>query len=197
MAQNLYTMEAVNLICGDIGGSSSPGYSTHLVLDELKLPALEEAYVDHMPGGAPVSIEIDMHFNRLEATFNLAGLQPDIMKLIATSRRELQRYTANGLVRERRTGRALKATAILQGRMGRANPTAFSKGNKMAHEYSIRSIVHYEFWMQVDPGANGGGGGVIQEPIYYWDFFTSEFRVGEVNINEDLIRVLEIPGVAV
>lgn len=198
MAQNVYIMEAANLICGDTGNNPTPGRSTHLVLDEIKLPAMEEAYVDHMPGGAPISIEVNMHFNRLESTFNLAGWNPEIMMLIAPSRRVDQTFTVNGLIREKRSGRALKATAIMQGRLGRVNPTAFRKGDKMGHEYSIRGIVHYELWMQTDPDAPSGDvSTIVQEPIYFWDFFTSEFRVGEENVNAELTRVLNLPGVAV
>ena len=69
-------MESANLICGDTRSGQecrAPGISTHLVLQELKLPAMEENYVDHAPGGAPIAIEMPTHMNKLEATFNLAG----------------------------------------------------------------------------------------------------------------------------
>ena len=186
----VYVMESANLICGDTRGSSAPGISTHLVLQELKLPGLEENYVDHTPGGAPIAIEIPTHMNKLEATFNLAGWDPTLMTYIGQNDPYYQRFTAYGLIRDRRTSRALQATAIMEGRLGRVNPTAFSKGNLMAHEYSIKSIVHYELYMQVTEGAQPA-------EIYFWDFFTSDRRIGGRNLNEDMIQLLAIPANAV
>lgn len=187
----VYVLEEVNMICGNVGGGpSAPGISTHLTLSELKLPGMEEAYVDHMPGGAPVSIEVPMHINRLECTFNLAGFNPDVMRLLGSANRSLQIFTANGLVRDRRSGEALKAQAVIQGRLGRVNPTNFQKSNLFQHEFSIRSIVSYKLDMQETKDAAG------MTPIYQWDFFTSDFFVGDTNMNADMIRILGIPTVS-
>jgi phage tail tube protein FII len=186
----VYTMESANLICGDTGGASAPGISTHLVLQELKLPAMEEAYVDHTPGGAPIAIEIPTHMNKLEATFNLAGWDPYLMAYIGQNDPAYQRFTAYGLIRDRQTSRALQATAVMEGRLGRVNPTAFSKANLMAHEYSIKSIVSYKLMMNLTPN------GQLTE-IYFWDFFTSVRRIGGKDLNRDMIRLLAIPANAV
>ena len=194
MATTVYTMESANLICGDSrppnagGAAGAPGISTHLVLQELKLPGLEENYVDHAPGGAMVAIEIPTHFNKLEATFNLAGWDPAVMTYVGSNNPMRQRFTAYGLIRDRRTAAAHQSLAIIEGRLGRANPTAFSKGNLMAHEYSIKSIVQYQLWMQMTPG------NTKPNEIYYWDFFTSRFRVGRVELSNDMVRLLAIPG---
>jgi phage tail tube protein FII len=188
---NVYIMEAVNLICGDTGTEQAPGKSTHLTISELKLPGFEENYIDHQPGGAPVSIEVPTHFNRLEATFNLNGWQPEVMGLLAQSDVLMQRFTAYGLIRDRRTGAALRAVGVMWGRLGRVNPTAFSRGNMQSHEFSIRSIIHYELSMQLAPNSE-------PVPIYKWDFFSMDFKVyvngEETNVNRDLINVLAIPG---
>jgi uncharacterized protein len=195
-SNTVYTMESANLICGDAGQRTAPGISTHLVLSELKLPALEENYVDHTPGGAPIGIEIPTHMNKLEATFNLAGWDPDVMVFIGQEQQDrYQRFTAYGLIRNRRTSEALQAVAIMQGRLGRVNPTAFSKGTLMAHEFSIKSIVHYELWMQETSQSNASGWSAKE--IYWWDFFTSVRRVGARDLNDEMIRLLAIPGNAV
>ena len=194
MATTVYTMESANLICGDTrppnsgGAAGAPGISTHLVLQEMKLPGIEENYVDHAPGGAMVAIEIPTHINKLEATFNLAGWQPEVMQLVASNNRTYQRFTVYGLIRDRRTAAAHQSLAIIEGRLGRVNPTAFSKGNLMAHEYSIKSITQYQLWMQMTPG------NTKPNEIYYWDFFTSRFRVGRVELSNDMVRLLAIPG---
>lgn len=202
MTATIYSMESVNLICGDEGNEAQPGISTHLTLNELKLPAMEETYVDHIPGGAPMGVEINMHLNRLEATFSLAGVQPDVMKLIGRSLRSLQHYTAYGLIRDQRSGIALKAQAILWGRMGRVNPTNFRKGDKFSHEYSLRGITHYEFYMQQVGSASiaqpGGAtpDSTLQE-IYYWDFFEPALRIGGVDIKTEENQILGIFAAAI
>jgi phage tail tube protein FII len=188
MAQTIYTMESANIICGDVVGAAGPmpGESTHLVLSELKLPTIEENYVDHTPGGAMVGIEIPSHINKLEATFNLAGWDPEIMAFIGRNDPYYQRFTAYGLIRDRRSSEALQSVARIEGRLGRVNPTAFSKGNLQHHEYSIKSIVSYSLWMQLEPGNDA------PTEIYYWDFFTSRLRVRSDEISDDLHRLLGI-----
>ncbi|RZN24760.1 phage major tail tube protein [Bradyrhizobium sp. Leo121] len=114
----VYTMESVNLVCGDNdAGQNQPGTATFLTLRQLKLPNLEENYVEHVAGGAIAAIEVFTHINRLEATFTLAGWQPRVMGLLArgNASRQAQRYTAHGVIREQRTGKPMKATGILWG----------------------------------------------------------------------------------
>jgi hypothetical protein len=168
-------MESANLFCGD----DDPSSSNHLVLQELKLPGLEENYVDHAPTGAPIAIEIDTHMTRLEATFNLAGWQTKVMTMIGESNKQRQKFTAYGLIRDRRTGEALESIAIMEGRLGRVNPTNFRKGDLQAHEYSIRGITHYELNM-------------ADEELYRWDFFTSTRTIGGVDLDEAMRQILRI-----
>src|SRR5215469_16175558 len=113
MANRLLTLEAVNLYCGD----DNPTASNHLVLQELKLPELNENYVEHAAGGAPIAITIDTHINPLEATFILAGWQPQVMELLTQGRglgwpEGQTTFTSYGLIRERMGGKAGEAVAI-------------------------------------------------------------------------------------
>jgi hypothetical protein len=185
--ESIYTLESANLICGDVSNKTAPGISTHLVLQELKLPTLEENYVDHNAGGANIGIEIPSHMNKLEVTFNLAGWSAEVMKLLARDEVPHQMFTAYGLIRNRSDSTALQCIATMHGRLGRVNPTAFSKGNLMHHEYSIKSIVFYSLFMQTIYGAN-------LEEIYYWDFFTSVRRVGGIDLNRQMVQLLGIPA---
>jgi phage tail tube protein FII len=190
--QNLYIMEAVNLICGLEGVNTQPGESLHLNLTELKLPGIEEQYADHYAGGAPIGIEVPLVINRMEATFNVSGWQPDVMKMLGKSQVSDQWFTALGMIRERRTGTALRAEASMQGRLGRVNPTAYRKNDMMGHEFSIRGIIRYQLFMKTDPDDNESP---ITEAdrIYEWDYFTSQFMVGQEDINYDLRRILSFP----
>ena len=71
----IYLMEAANLFCGD----DDPTASKHLTLTELQLPNLQEAYQDHQPGGSRVQIEVAVGIQKLEASFKLAGWDPDLL----------------------------------------------------------------------------------------------------------------------
>jgi phage tail tube protein FII len=174
---NVLTMEAANLFCGDHDRATS----NHLALLDLKLASLEENLVDWNPGGSPVASEVETGINKLEMTFNLAGWTPEVMKLIGTSQRERQVFTAYGVIRDRRAGSTLEAMAVAQGRLARVNPTSFKRGDLQQHEYTIRGIVHYELYLGEDE-------------IYYWDMFTNELRIGGVDVNFETNRILRIPG---
>lgn len=193
MAASIYTMESVNMVCGDTGDQSAPGISTHLEISDLKLPAIERNYVDHTAGGAPIQVEVPMFINRLEATFTLAGWNPQVMGMVAQEARALKRFTAYGLIRDRRTNYSHQALALFEAQLGRVNPTNFRKGDLQHMEYSLRSIVHYELYLQEFLA----GGPSQPTEIYFWDFFTSTWRVGGVNLNAELNTILAIPAVAV
>jgi uncharacterized protein len=170
-------MEAANLFAG----SDPPNASNHLALTELKLPAIEEAFSDHIAGGAPVAIRIDTHVNALDATFNLLGWNVQVMALMRSWVQTNQHFTARGLIRDRMTGKAEAAEAVMWGRLGRMNPQAYSRNNLQQHEHAINAITHYELKL----GDN---------EIYYWDFFTNEFRVMGVDRNRETNEILLIPG---
>jgi uncharacterized protein len=179
MANNVFIMEAANLFCGDI----DPSKSNHLTLSELKLPTLEENMVDHIPGGAPVGVEIDTHINKLEATFNLAGWSTNVMTMIGNSVRAQQVFTAYGVIRDRRSGLAIESKAVIGGRLSKVSPGTFKRGDLQHHEYAIRSIMSYTLEMD-------------HQEIYAWDFFLNQRRIGGVDLNADINQILRIPVAA-
>jgi P2 family phage contractile tail tube protein len=190
MPASIFTLESFNVICGDTGDAASPGISTHLEVTNVKLPGLELNMVDHTPGGAPVQIEVPMFENKLESTFTLAGWNPAVMSMFAQWARALNRFTVYGLVRDRRSGNALQVMALYEGQLGRANAQDARKNDLFQVEYAIKSIVHYELYMQEVVGA---------EPteIMFWDFFTSTRRMGGVDLNAEMNTILAIPVVTV
>jgi phage tail tube protein FII len=185
-------MEGCNMIIGTSGNEPAPGLSTHLVISEMKLPGIEENFVDLIAGGAPVATEVNTHINRLESTFILDGWQPEVMGCIQTADTTLQQFFAYGAIRERRLGQMCQSKAEMWGRLSRVNPTNFRRGDMLRHEYSIRGITHYELWMS-------RAGKTKMTQIYYWDFFNSDFRImspnGDVmhDANAELREALRIP----
>lgn len=179
----VYTMESVNLVAGNHNaGENQPGTSTYLTLRQLKLPNLEENYVEHVGGGAIAAVEFFTHMNRLEATFTLAGWQPRVMGLLARGNisREAQRYTAYGVIREQRTGAAMKAEATMWGRLGAVNPGAFRKGDLMEHDYTIKGITHYELRVEEIISPDGSQRQMTQ--MFYWDYYENALVVDGVSV---------------
>jgi len=124
LMSNIYIMEAANLFCGD----ENPTASKHLTLTELQLPNLQEITQDHHPGGSRVQIEVALGIQKLEASFKLAGWDPDLLTQFGLGATARKKFTAYGSVRDKRNGVAIEAKAVLEGRLGTANPEAFQRG---------------------------------------------------------------------
>lgn len=175
MPANFYMMEAANLFCGD----HDPSASKHLTLTELQLPPLNEIFQDHHPGGSPFGIEIGLGVEKLLPTFKMAGTDPDLLSLFGLGTKLRQTFTAYGVMRDQRTGAALEAKAIIEGRLGKVEAETFQRGEMHGHDYAINGVIHYELWW--------GG-----REKFYMDFFSSEWRVDGKSQNSDENRILRI-----
>jgi phage tail tube protein FII len=113
-----------NLFCGD----DDPTASKHLTLTELQLPNLQEMYQDHHPGGSRVQIEVAVGIQKLEASFKLAGWDPELLTQFGLGATARKKFTAYGSIRDKRNGTAIEAKAVLEGRLGAASPEAFQRG---------------------------------------------------------------------
>lgn len=186
-------LESVNLFCGD----DNPTNSNHLRLLELKLPEINENYVEHAAGGAPVAISIDTHIDPLEATFTMMGWQPEIYTFLKRSgghhnysrngsiyefegRPRYQglqpTFTAWGLLREQAKGCAYAARAVMRGMLGQIKSTPFHRGELQVHEYAIRGITYYDLEV--------GG-----REVFHWDFYDK--RAPRVIESTDMWAFLE------
>ena len=173
----IYVMEAVNLFCGD----HDPTASKHLTITELKLPPLQGIYADHHGGGARVAIEVEVGIQKLEPTFKLAGVDPDLLGQFGLGSRYKNVYTAYGKVRDKRTGRDIEAKAIIEARLGKIEPDAFTRGELMGHEYALNEVTHYELWFD-------------NKPKIVWDFFENRWEVDGEDQNAQDNRILRIPS---
>lgn len=172
---NVYIMEAANLFVGD----HDPANSKFLTLEELKLPDLQETLVDHQPGGGKVGVEFAVGIEKLEPTFKLKGWDPVLLRSFGLGSTYRQTFTAYGVIRDKKSGRALEAKAIMEGRLSRVAPDAFQRGETMGHEYAINEVLHYELFFDGD------------EELY-WDFFTNTLRLGGVDPDPDFNSILRI-----
>lgn len=175
MSSNLYIMEAANLFAGD----HDPTASKHLTLSELQLPVLQETFADHMPGGSKVGIEVAVGVQKLEPSFKLAGWDPELLTQFGDGSRNKNRFTAYGVIRNKRTGAAIQAKAIMDGRLGKVEAEAFQRGEMQSHDYAINEVTHYELYFD---GAE----------IFYWDFFSNTYRLNGEDMNAEENSMLGI-----
>lgn len=175
-AGTVFIQIAANLFCGD----HDPTKSKHLTLEEMGLPALEEVFQDHNPGGAPVQVEFGMNVvSKLLPTFKLKGEDPDLAVQFGLGRKVRNVYTSYGVVQDKRTGRNIEAKAIIEARLGKIAPDPFSRGSLKGHDYALNEVMHYEVYFD----------GVEK---YYWDFFLNTWRVDGVDQNADINRIQRI-----
>jgi P2 family phage contractile tail tube protein len=177
MPNPVMVMDYANLFCG--AGPADDRASNHLVLTEVNLPAMDVQYADHRAAGAPIYIEVDTGMARLECTFVLIGITPQVMSLVDSWITEQRKFFVYGNVRDQMTGVAWQAAAAFRGQLGRADPQNFRKGDVMHTNYSIREITHYEL---------GLGGNLV----YYWDFFENIRYVGGQDFNSEINSNLNI-----
>lgn len=175
MTGTIYVMEAVNLFAGD----HDPTASKHLTITEMQLPNLQEMYQDHHAGGSKVQIEVAVGIQKLEPTFKLTGWDPDLLVQFGLGSGRTKVFTAYGVIRNKRTGEAIEAKAIIEGRLGKIEAEAFQRGELQAHDYAINEVVHYELWF-------------ADREKLYWDFFSTDWRLDGVSQNADERSILRI-----
>ena len=176
-ANSLLVLEAVNIFVGD-----DPTASNHLTVKNVKFPTVEKAYVDFMPGGGIVGLEVDTHFNKFEITFSLTGWTAQVLKQVGIWSRASQQFSLYGMLRDRSgQGATQRVEAFVFGTLGKAAPDNFDRGTLHSIEYAIKCITHYELL-------------VNKEQIFYWDMGTNEMLVGGVDILADQNAALGVPG---
>lgn len=177
---NIYLMEAANLFCGD----HDPSGTNHLTLEEMKLPDLEQSGIEHAPGGGVMGMTFTTTMVKaLSSTFKLKGMDPERLALFGLGSSQKRKFTAYGVVREKRTNKAMDAVAVMEGAIMRLSGTAFTRGNGMDHEYMIGELLSYHL-------------AIDGKDIYKIDAWTNQFEVGGVSQTDELNRLLRIPGTA-
>lgn len=176
MPSDLWVMESANIFCGDV----DPSRSQHLTITSVKLPNMEEKYVDHEAGGASHAIEVEMIMNKMQAPFKLAGWSPEVASLVGSWLQADNTYTVYGVVKDRRAGLDLEAKAIIGGRLGKADPDEWSRGSLQHWSYEIRGLTHYELFLD-------------GQEIYAWDFYLNLWRSGGEDRNASRNQILRIP----
>lgn len=174
----LFIQEATNLFVGDDG----PDNSKHLTLDTLKLPTFEEKSQSHHAGGAIGEITIgNLGLNALECTFGVKGYDPQIMSQFGLGLRRSLPFTVYGAIRDLQGGGVVELKCIMQGRLAKLEGDDLKRGELIGHSHTIQEILHYQVMFG-------------NKEKFYYDFFTSDWRVDGVSQNGDIRSILRIPG---
>lgn len=174
----IFIQEATNLFVGDDG----PNNSKHLILDTLKLPTFEEKSQAHFAGGAIGEIMVgNLGLNALELTFGVKSYDPQIMSQFGLNSRRRLPYTIYGAIRDLQGGNMVELKCVLQGRIQKLEGDDLKRGEIIGHNHTIQEILHYEVFFD-------------QKEKFYYDHFTSDWRVDGVSQNSDIRNVLRIPG---
>lgn len=175
---SLLILEATNLFVGDDG----PNNSKHLVLSSLKLPTFEEKSQMHFAGGAIGEISVGgLGLSALECTFGLSGYDLQTMSQFGLGTRRHQAYTAYGALRDLQGNKPIEMKAVLQARMARLEGDELKRGEMIGHNHGLHEILHYQLSFD-------------GKEKYYYDFFTSDWRVDGISQNADIRNILRIPG---
>jgi phage tail tube protein FII len=130
---------------------------------------MEIQYVDHRAGGAPVAVEIDVVMTRLELSFEIVGITPQIMALLRNLKMSKHDFFAYGNLREYNTYSALPLRAYFQGQLAKVEPRPYKRGDVFHMRYQVRGLMRYELYI-----------GEQEVPIYRWNFWTNEFESGDI-----------------
>lgn len=156
---DLLVLEAANLFV-------EMDRSEHLALVNVKLPNMEEIYIDHLAGGAYRQIEVPMQQAHLECTFVLAGWQPYILRLmtVQTVKWIPRAFMIYGVLRAKRVPETPLCVEVrIEGRIGRIENSEWSRGTLNMHQYSIRGITAYRLKIE-------------DEVMHDWDFYTNKMQ---------------------
>lgn len=139
MAATIFNLDAANLFVGD----DDPGNSQFLVLQNIKLPALEETVKSWNPAGGVGAIEMGMRrINALSIPFTLTGINPDVMNRFMVGRRI--NYTIRANIADVTNQKDIPLIAVVQARMTKVDMGQFTKDDGMNTDYELREIIKYK-----------------------------------------------------
>lgn len=176
----IFVPEAMNIFVG--AGTDA---SKHLSITENTLPILEEKTVEHHAGGSIGALEIGgLGLVALTQGFNLSGYDPQAMgQFGAVGTTNNNAFTTYGVIRDKQGNAPIELRAITWGRLTKIQQSTFKRGDLANQTHEIKEITHYELYW-------------AGQELYFYDFFSSVWRVNGVDQNQAANAILRIPGAA-
>lgn len=135
----LRIIRGFNLIADDTA-------STHLSIEEMRLPTFEEKSADFTPGGSTQEIDVGLGVtNKLVCPFKLMGDNPAIHSFYGMPPGVRVPFTGRKLVIDELEddGREIEVTVDMLGRIMKTEPEAMKGGEKSGYDHEISSIIYY------------------------------------------------------
>lgn len=177
MAANLLIWEAANLFAGD----DAVDNSKHLTIQNIQLWQPKEKTKEHHPGGGIGAITIGgLGFEPPEVTFKLVGVDAQTKALFGLGQNATRPYTIYGVLRNKNGGAEIERKIVVFGRLTEVSESEYSRGEIVDQSHTISEITNYQM-------IEGG------KEIYYYDYFSSTWRVNGINQLATTNAILRIP----
>lgn len=137
--QPLYLLTAV-----DVRRAEQSGTSRATTISKLTLPAIKFRNTPHDPGGGVMEVEYLLpRIEAVQPAFEVKGFDLDIFNGFGLA----DRWVFAGSVRDKKTGKAQPARAIIEGAVAEWEPDEASPTEFLGCNHAIREVTHYEFWL--------------------------------------------------
>jgi len=167
--QPLYLLTAV-----DVRRATQPGSSRATIISKMAIPAIKFITAEHNPGGGVMAVDFAQpRIEKVEPAFEVKGFDTDIFGGMG----EVERWTFAGSVRDKKTGKAQPARAVIEGAITEWTPDEASPTEFVGCNHAIKEVTHYEFWL------NG-------VELWYSDFWERILRRGGVDLFAEDRRAL-------
>ncbi len=169
--QPLYMLTAV-----DVRRATEAGSSRAITVSKLTIPAITFATAGHNPGGGVMAVAFALpRIEAVEPAFEIKGLDTDVFGDLGS----VGRWTFAGALRDKKTGRALPARAIIEGAIVEWTPDDADPSDFAGCNHAIKEVTHYEFWLD-------------GSELWYVDFFERVLRRGGNDLFADERRALGV-----
>ncbi|MFN4098142.1 MAG: phage major tail tube protein [Pararhodobacter sp.] len=153
--QPLYMLTAV-----DVRRANEPDSSRAITISKMTIPAVKFMTASHNPGGGVMGVEFALpRAEPIEPAMEIKGFDTDIFRGLGL----VDRWTFAGAVRDKKTGLAIPARAIIEGAIVEWEPDEASPEEFVGCTHAIKEVTHYEFLL------NG-------QELFYVDFWERVMR---------------------
>lgn len=169
-----YNNESFNLYVG----TDDADNDKRLIIKNVSLPDMEEMTQNHHAGGSFAEIEVGgLGMKALAPKFKSAGWDPQTMSQFGIGSRSQYPFIIKSKVRNLNGGAELGVKAVIWGRLTKLAPSEMKRGDAFEQDYEIKEVLHYELYFN-------------NAEKYFWDYFTSTWRVDGANQNQGDINYL-------
>lgn len=161
--QPLYMLTAV-----DVRRAEETGTSRATTISSLTIPSITFMTANHNPGGGVMSVDFTLpRIEPVEPAMTVKGFDTDVFRGLGV----VDRWTFAGAVRDKKTGLAKPARAIIEGAIVEWEPDEASPEEFVGCTHGFKEVTHYEFILD-------------GEELWYVDFWERVLR----RKGEDLFR---------